>query len=76
MSKQEHAQAKHELIVFFDRNKSELKSASTAQAEGPLILYLCPLNLPPTVWRLAQWRVSEHETINKPQKLMRGRMLN
>jgi len=29
-----------------------------------------------TFWRLAQWRISEHITVNTPQKLMRGRMLN
>jgi hypothetical protein len=29
-----------------------------------------------TVWRLAQWRISEHETVNTPQKLVRGRMFN
>src|SRR5690606_39173367 len=27
-----------------------------------------------TFWRLAQWRISEHKTVNTPQKLMRGRM--
>jgi hypothetical protein len=27
-------------------------------------------------WRLAQWRISEHKTVNTPQKLMRGRMFN
>ncbi len=32
--------------------------------------------LPLTVWRLAQWRISEHKTVNTPQKLMRGRMFN
>src|SRR5690606_31298131 len=29
-----------------------------------------------SVWRLAQWRISEHKTVNTPQKLMRGRMFN
>ena len=29
-----------------------------------------------TVWRLAQWRILEHKTVNTPQKLMRGRMFN
>ena len=24
----------------------------------------------PTVWRLAQWRISGHKTVNTPQKLM------
>jgi len=23
-----------------------------------------------TFWRLAQWRISEHKTVNTPQKLM------
>jgi hypothetical protein len=32
------------------------------------------LALLPTFWRLAQWRISEHKTVNTPQKLMRGRM--
>jgi len=36
----------------------------------------CSAKLPPTVWRLAQWRISEHKTVNTPQKLMRGRMFN
>jgi hypothetical protein len=30
----------------------------------------------PTFWRLAQWRISEHKTVNTPQKLMRGRKFN
>ena len=34
------------------------------------------LHLLPTFWRLAQWRISEHKTVNTPQKLMRGRMFN
>jgi hypothetical protein len=29
-----------------------------------------------TFWRLAQWRISKHKTVNTPQKLMRGRMFN
>jgi hypothetical protein len=29
-----------------------------------------------TFWRLAQWRISEHKTVNTPQMLMRGRMFN
>ena len=34
------------------------------------------LRLHLTFWRLAQWRNSEHKTVNTPQKLMRGRMFN
>jgi len=34
------------------------------------------LHLLPTFWRLAQWRISEHQTVNTPQKLIRGRMFN
>jgi hypothetical protein len=34
------------------------------------------LHLLPTVWRLAQWRISEHKTVNTPQMLMRGRIFN
>src|SRR5690554_3706178 len=34
------------------------------------------LQCPVTFWRLAQWRISEHKTVNTPQKLMRGRMFN
>lgn len=37
---------------------------------------LGPLALGITVWRLAQWRISEHKTVKPPQKLMRGRMFN
>jgi len=33
-------------------------------------------NCASTVWRLAQWRISEHKTVNTPQKLMRGRIFN
>ena len=29
-----------------------------------------------TFWRLALWRILDHKTVNIPQKLMRGRMLN
>src|SRR5690606_29440448 len=29
-----------------------------------------------TFWRLAQWRISEHKTVNTPQMLMRCRMFN
>src|SRR5690606_23998827 len=35
----------------------------------------CP-NCASTFWRLAQWRISEHKTVNTAQKLMRGRMFN
>ena len=34
------------------------------------------VKLPITFLRLAQWRISEHKTVNTPQKLMRGRKLN
>ena len=37
------------------------------------IFWIC---LQITVWRLAQWRISEHKTVNIAQKLMRGKMLN
>jgi hypothetical protein len=36
----------------------------------------CLVKLRATFWRLAQWRISEHKTVNTPQKLMRGRMFN
>ena len=36
----------------------------------------CSIGLHLTFWRLAQWRNSEHKTVNTPQKLMRGRMFN
>jgi hypothetical protein len=29
-----------------------------------------------TVRGLAQWQISEHKTVNTPQKMMRGRMFN
>ncbi|MEB2782937.1 hypothetical protein U3A58_21340, partial [Algoriphagus sp. C2-6-M1] len=29
-----------------------------------------------TFWRLAQWRISEHKTVNTPKRLMRGKMFN
>ena len=41
-----------------------------------LIVVVVVLPLPLTFWRLAQWRISEHKTVNTPQKLMRGRMFN
>jgi len=40
------------------------------------LLFSCQHSLRLTFWRLAQWRISEHKTVNTPQKLMRGRMFN
>ena len=44
-----------------------------------ILLKVCTvvrLGLQVTFWRLAQWRISEHKTVNTPQKLMRGRIFN
>ncbi|MCO6462901.1 MAG: hypothetical protein J5I52_02010, partial [Saprospiraceae bacterium] len=43
-----------------------------------LELFICDLDAQflTTFCGLAQWRISEHKTVNKPQKLMRGKMFN
>ena len=50
--------------IFKRKNRREVFGVSSEN-----ILHL-------TVWRLAQWRILEHKTVNTPQKLMRGRMFN
>ena len=63
-------------FFIVNNTKSVYELSKICMSFFMFMLYGRLLNLLPTVWRLAQWRISEHKTVNTPQKLMRGRMFN
>jgi hypothetical protein len=69
-------------LLFIPCYKSGGGWSGKCSETGEVTISLCGMknsnhrHLLITVWRLAQWRISEHKTVNIPQKLMRDRMFN